>query len=100
MFIRTTSVKIDPATIADFRAEADTVKRKLKLIPGLSHQFTAIGDDGSVLSIGIWESAEAAKAGAESIQAIWSTLGAYLRSPPVVTSYPYGEQLAGPSEEI
>ncbi len=55
MFIRTMHFEVDPGKISEFWAEADTVRAKLKVIPGITHQFTAIQPNGDGLSIGIWE---------------------------------------------
>ena len=100
MFIRTTSVKIEPSQIQAFRAESEAVRKKLKEVPGISHVFSAITDEGDVLAIGIWESEEAVKAANEKIQAIWGSLSSYLRTAPTATAYPHVEQLAGPAHEM
>lgn len=100
MFARTVNFKIKASDIQAFRGEAEKVREALKKFPGMSHQFTVIQDDGKGLSLGVWDSEDAAKAGFEGIQKIWASLSDYLTEPLSVTSYPNVEQLAGPVREM
>ena len=93
MFLRATSFKIDSAQEPAFWEEAEAVAKKLKAIPGITHQFTGLQDDGNAVSIAVWESEAAAKAGNDKVQAIWTSLGNYLRTPPKPTGYVKARQL-------
>jgi heme-degrading monooxygenase HmoA len=100
MFMRAVNFRIDPARLDAFREEAEGVRAKMKSMQGLSHQFTGLNADGNGLSVGIWETEEALKAGQPQVQAIWAGLGDYLQAPPSPTDFPYVEQLAGPAHEM
>jgi len=87
MYARVSKYQFDPAQTDAIVASMDGLKQKIQLISGLNTCITSWKEDGSGVTIAIYESQEAAEAAADQIMEIWSAIGQYLTAAPVTEVY-------------
>jgi hypothetical protein len=95
MYARVTNYQFDPSQTDAIVASMDDLKQKIQSISGLSTCITSWKEDGSGVTIAVYESQDAADAAAEQVMAVWSTIGAYLTAPPVTEVYETVENMLG-----
>ena len=84
MYYRVTRYNFDPAKYDDLMAYADSIKPKLRSIPGLNfgHEVRTGEDSGMVIAQ--YASAEAAEAAQSLVSEILSEFGRYMTSAPQI----------------
>jgi hypothetical protein len=87
MYARVSNYQFDPSQTDAIVASMDDLKQKIQSISGISTCITSWKEDGSGVTIAVYESKEAADAAAEQIMGIWSAIGQYLTATPVTEVY-------------
>ena len=95
MYARITTYQVKPDRIADMEARVDEVKAQVAKVAGLTTSISVWRPDGKGVTIGIWESAKAAEAGAADVQKIWAGLADMLAGPPVAEAYESVARMSG-----
>ena len=93
MYMRTVTFKIDPASIPQFIADGQPLKERAQAMPGMITQYIGLSDDGTVLSVAIWESEAAANAAMPTVKTLWGALARHMRSEPQYTVYGTAEKV-------
>ena len=84
MYYRITQYNFDPSKYDDLMAYGDSIKPKLKSIPGLNFGHEVRTGEDSAMVIAQYESAEAAEAAQSLVSEILSEFGRYMTSAPQI----------------
>ena len=88
MYLRVTTTQTDPSKRdAAVKELNDSVRKELKKVSGLAACYSAWNENGSGVTVAIYESRERAEGAADHVRAIWSTMGSMLTAPPGVSEY-------------
>ncbi|MBE0626920.1 MAG: hypothetical protein IH606_19130 [Burkholderiales bacterium] len=88
MYLRVSTTQADPSkTDAAVKELNDSVRNELKKVQGLAACYSAWNEDGSGVTVAIYESREQAEGAADHVRAIWSTMGSMLTAPPSIKEY-------------
>ena len=93
MYARITSYTFNSETTDAMVERMETVKPKVKAVQGVISVHTCWCDDGTGVTIAIFESQAAADAAMPQVKAIWGELAEFLTSAPVMEVYPNVEHL-------
>jgi quinol monooxygenase YgiN len=95
MYARVTTVKIDPAKLAELPAKIKEIGPASKALPGVVDVYAAWRADGQGTIVAIYSSKADADAAAAKVQAIWGTLAGLLKGAPSTDAYDSVEHIAG-----
>ena len=88
MYARVTTWKMDPSRRSEAEALVNNeIVPKVEALPGLKNAISAVQDDGTGITVAVYESEEAANAVADQIAGVWSVLAGVLTAPPSVSGY-------------
>ncbi|MCY6382863.1 hypothetical protein [Hoeflea prorocentri] len=69
------------------RPNIEAKREQIMSVPGIVSCHVAWNEDGSGVTVAVYESEAAASASAAQIQAIWSDLGSLFTAPPETVTY-------------
>ena len=95
MYTRVSNYQFDPSQTDAIVASMDDLKQKIQSISGLNTCITSWKENGSGVTIAVYDNQEAAEAAADQIMDIWSAIGQYLTAPPVTEVYETVENMLG-----
>ena len=88
MYARVSNFKTDPARRDEIQAVIEgEVHPMIEALPGLVSLVSAAHDDGSGITVAVYESEEAANAVTDQVSVIWSKMAHFLTEPPSVSGY-------------
>ena len=93
MYARITSYTFNTEATDAMVERMEAVKPKVKAVQGVINVHTCWRDDGTGVTIAIYESQAAADAAMSQVQAIWGELSEFLTSAPTMEAYPNVEHL-------
>ncbi len=95
MFARVTAYRMNPDSEDEVVAMLDDIRAEVAKIAGVISTYSMWNEDGTGLTVSIYESESAADAAVAAIQQVWAGLAAHLIAPPEATAYSRVEKIAG-----
>jgi hypothetical protein len=95
MYVRVTTLQIDPARLGEVPAKVKAVGPASKALPGVVDVYFAWRADGQGRVTAVFNSKADADAGLPKVQAIWADLASLLKAPPSVEAFDNVEHLVG-----
>lgn len=95
MFARITHYTFNTDKTDEMVARMEEIKPRVKAVAGAKSVQTCWRDDGTGVTIAIYESQAAADAAVPQVQKIWGELAEFLTSPPKMEGYQNVENLTG-----
>ena len=94
MFARVTTYQGKTDSVGEMESRLDGIASQVSAIPGVANVHTLWNDDGSGMTVAIYDSEAAATAAATTIQGIWGGLADLLAGPPSAATYSSVHKLA------
>ena len=88
MYLRVNTTQIDPSKLdAAVNEMNGSVRQQLGKVAGLKLCYSGWNEDGSGVTVAVYESKEKADAAADEIRAVWATMGGMLTAAPGINVY-------------